>query len=571
MNEYITRKSKKRIKLTKDIKKYGVYLDIMKMLKQVALNRKGIKNTREDLQMKAKKIWAVLLAAAMTASMLAGCSSGNAEDSKSKAEETKAGETKSEETNLEETTGDDKASEASAKGWTGEITFFAKEYTPKEPDEINPNPPKKLKEYAAEYEKAHPGVSINFVNLPGDVVMNEYIRTQASAKQLPDITFINYAAIGTQLPKEMFTLLDPYFEKETPYVEGKKWGETFNDAVMEMTQVGAGSHYSVSADYVETGIYYNKAMFKEAGITETPTTWEEFIEVCKKLKDAGKVPMAWSMAQDDTYSTSWTNRIFLSNCYGNDIDKIDIDGVKGVNDMEKIVALKNGVVKVDDGKFLSYFDALKDMVPYFNDSWASKTDLEKKFMQEEVAMYWTGSWLPKKMTDAGVDFEYASFPFPTPTKETFPSYSTDKVTSGAVGGPSASFQYSVSSEKANKTMSPEKLKVVMDWLMYITEPAKVSEIVNEYGSFCPTIKGSTPLPGMEGLLDNLNADYTNFDGGQSITGTVADTMFRNLHQYMLGEVTKEEVISALSKTMEEEADTAIENNPDWNIDQYLNK
>lgn len=42
MNEHITRKSKKRIKLTKDIKKYGVYLDIMKMLKQVVLNRKGI-------------------------------------------------------------------------------------------------------------------------------------------------------------------------------------------------------------------------------------------------------------------------------------------------------------------------------------------------------------------------------------------------------------------------------------------------------------------------------------------------------------------------------------------------
>lgn len=523
--------------------------------------------------MKAKKIWAMLLTAFMTISLVTGCSSEKTKDASTEASE--ASETKSKETTADtaaaETQSDEGESQVEASGWTGEITFFAKEYTPKEPDDINPNPPSKLREYADAYEKEHPGVTIKFLELPGDVVMNEYIRTQASAKQLADITFINYEAVGTQLPKEMFTPIDPYFEKEDPYVEGKKWGETFNDAVMEMTQTGAGSHYTVSADYVETGIYYNKAMFEKAGIKEVPKNWEEFVETCKKLKDSDLVPMAWSMAQDDTYAMGWTNRIFLSNCYSEDMDKIDVDGVKGVNDMEKVAALKNGVVKVDDGKFLSYFDVLKDMVPFFNDSWASKTDLEKKFMQEEVAMYWTGSWLPKKMTDAGVDFEYASFPFPTPTKETCPPYSTDKVTSGAVGGPSASFQYSVSSEKANKTMSPEKLDVVMDWLMYITEPSRVSEIVNEYGSFCPTIKGSTPLPGMEGLLDNLNAEYTNFDGGQSISGTVSDTMFRYLHQYMLGEVTKEEAIAKLSGTINEEADTLIEDNPEWEIDKYLNK
>lgn len=494
--------------------------------------------------MRRKKLWSVLLAAAMVISLAAGCSS--------KGEEA------------------DNGNQSDGEGWTGEITFYAKEYTPKEPDDINPNPPKKLQEYADEYEKAHPGVTIKFVELPGDTVMNEYIRTQAAAKQMPDITFIAYQAVGTQLPKDIFAPLDSYFDMEDPYVEGKTWGETFNDAVMQMIQTGAGEHYTVSADYVETGIYYNKAMFEDAGITEMPENWEEFVEVCKKLKDAGKVPMAWSMAQDDTYAMDWTNRIFLSNCYSEEMDQIDFDGTAGVSDLERVVALKNGVAKVDDGKFLCYFDALKEMVPYFNESWASKSDLEKKFMQEEVAMYWTGSWLPKKMEDAGVDFEYGSFPFPTPTKETCEPYTTDAVTSGAVGGPSASFQYSVSSEKSNRTMTKEKMDVVVDWLMYITEPERISEIVNEYGSFCPTIEGSTPLPGMEHLLDNLNADYIVYDGGQGLTGTLYDTIFRNLHQYMLGEVTMDEVVETLSKTVEEEIETKIEENPEWEIDQYLN-
>ncbi len=491
--------------------------------------------------MRSKKVLSFLLAAGMLATLVTGCSSNGS----GKGEVSDSGE------------------------WTGEITFFAKEYTPSEPDEINPNPPTKLQEYADEYEEAHPGVTIKFVELPGDTVMNEYVMTQAAAKTMPDITFLNYDAIGTQISTDIFTPLNEYFEKEDPYVEGKTWGETFNDTVMEMMQKGNGNYYTVSGDYVETGIYYNARMFEEAGITETPENWEEFIDVCQKLKDAGFTPLAWSMAQDDTYSVSWTNRVFLSNCYVDQMDEIDVDGVAGINDMEKALALKNGVVSVDDGKYLSYFEALKDLVPYLNDSWASKSDLERKFMMEEVAMYWTGSWLPKKMADAEVDFEFGSFPFPTPTENTLPPYTTNAVTSGAVGGPTGSFQYCVSNADSNSTMSDEKLEVVMDWLMYITEPSRCSEIVNEYGSYCPTIEGSTPLPENEHMLDNLNGDYTIYDGGQGLTGTLSDTMFRNLHQYMLGEVTMDEVISTLSETVEQEVNIKIEENPDWDIDQYL--
>lgn len=518
--------------------------------------------------MMKKRLAAMFLTAAMAVSLLAGCGNdkqgGNpTPDANEPSQET--GDAGKEE---EEQGGD---SEAKGDGWTGEITFYAQAYTPMEPDDINPNPPTKLKEYAKEYEAAHPGVTISFVELPGDTVMNEYVRTQAAAKQLPDIFFINNQAVAGELPKEMFTPLNDYFNMETPYVEGKTWGETFNPAVLSMIQKGDGQYYTVSADYVETGIYYNKAMFEEAGITELPKNWEEFIEVCKKLKEAGKVPLAWSMAQDDTYSSSWTNRVFLSNCYDDVMDTIDFDGVDGVNNLEEVVAYKNGVISVDDGKFLSFFEALKELVPYLNDSWSSKSDLERKFMQEEVAMYWTGSWFPKKMEDAGVDFAYGSFPFPTPTENTLPPYTTNAVTSGAVGGPSGGFQYSVSSEQANSTMSPEKLDVVMDWLMYITEPARVSEIVNEYGSFCPTIVGSTPAEGMEGLLDNLNADYTVFNAGQVLTGTISDTMFRNLHQYMLGEITMEQAIDSIKSTMDEEIDILIEDNPEWEIEQYLNQ
>lgn len=437
-----------------------------------------------------------------------------------------------------------------------EIRFYAQAYTDL------------LKPYAASYEAEHPGVKISFVELPGDAVMNEWVRTQAAAGTLADIFFLNYSAIGNELPTTMFTGLNQYLDMDNPYVPGTKWSDNFNAAILSMMQKGNGEHYTVSCDYVETGIFYNVEMLKNAGVEEMPKNWEEFVEVCKKVKEAGYEPFAWSMSENDTFSLSWTNRIFLSNVYADIMDQLDLDHSGSINAMEEVVAFKNGLISVGDGKFLSYFDALKALTPYLNSNWSAAGDLETKFMKGEVAMYWTGSWLPQKMRDAGIDFEYSSFPFPTPTENTIPGVTTNVVTSGAVGGPSGGFQYCVSSAAANKTLTDEKLSVIVDFLMYISQPTIVSDVVNAQGSFAPTVTGATLATGNEGLLDNLNADYTVFDG-VSITGTMYDTLFRYLHQYMMDEVTMEQCVADLSAMIDEEIENAIMDNPDWNIDQYL--
>lgn len=39
------------------------------------------------------------------------------------------------------------------------------------------------------------------------------------------------------------------------------------------------------------GFWYNKALFEKAGIQKAPETWDEFLEVCEKLKAAGITPI----------------------------------------------------------------------------------------------------------------------------------------------------------------------------------------------------------------------------------------------------------------------------------------
>ena len=51
--------------------------------------------------------------------------------------------------------------------------------------------------------------------------------------------------------------------------------------------------------YAILGTYYNKDLFSQAGIEGEPQTWDEFLEDCKKLKDAGIQPIV--MGDKDQY------------------------------------------------------------------------------------------------------------------------------------------------------------------------------------------------------------------------------------------------------------------------------
>ncbi len=65
--------------------------------------------------------------------------------------------------------------------------------------------------------------------------------------------------------------------------------ETLLD-MMELSSVGTPGTYALPINNQMEVFYYNKDLFKEAGIEKIPETWDEFYEVCNKLKGIGVVP-----------------------------------------------------------------------------------------------------------------------------------------------------------------------------------------------------------------------------------------------------------------------------------------
>lgn len=81
--------------------------------------------------------------------------------------------------------------------------------------------------------------------------------------------------------------LAPYFN------ESPEWQKVCLEASIAYNTEEDGKMFSApsnSASYV--GIFYNKEIFEQAGVTEFPTTWEAFWEACDKIQATGVAPVA---------------------------------------------------------------------------------------------------------------------------------------------------------------------------------------------------------------------------------------------------------------------------------------
>ena len=144
---------------------------------------------------------------------------------------------------------------------------------------------------AQAYMDLHPGVTITLVpDLPSGQDMETFLAARMAADQAPDIAWQQYGTRNVR-GEDWWVPLNPYLEMPNPYIaEGipghDKWMDSLPDYVWGQTRSGDGNWYQVSLDWVETGLFYNKDLFAQAGIDPGNwTNWTKFIEDMRTLKE----------------------------------------------------------------------------------------------------------------------------------------------------------------------------------------------------------------------------------------------------------------------------------------------
>jgi len=135
-----------------------------------------------------------------------------------------------------------------------------------------------MKPVIDEFEKENPNIKIDFSTAPP---VNEYeqtLQTRLLSNTAADV-FIIAAENKT-------ALIDGGFVKD---LSGYDFVKTMNP-VNRDAYAADGKAYGLSLASWGGGILYNKALTDKVGMTAAPRSWDEFLALCKKLKDAGITP-----------------------------------------------------------------------------------------------------------------------------------------------------------------------------------------------------------------------------------------------------------------------------------------
>ncbi|MDL2076284.1 extracellular solute-binding protein [Streptomyces sp. GXMU-J15] len=232
-----------------------------------------------------------------------------------------------------------------------------------------------MKKYAAEFNKTYPKVKVKFeaiTDYEGEV------KIRMNTENYGDVLLIPGAVSKGDYPKffaplgEASTMSSKYLFTGKTEVDGKVYGiGTFGTA---------------------SGFVYNKAVWKKAGITDWPTTPEEFLADLKTVKDkTGATPYYTNFKDAWPLSGQWTNGVGAVSCNSKALDTLsasDAPWAKG-SDLNTLDKLLHDMV---DQK-------LTEKDPSTTNWESSKTLLAKG----EVGSMMLGSWAINQMRAAAED------------------------------------------------------------------------------------------------------------------------------------------------------------------------
>ncbi|MGP8207153.1 MAG: ABC transporter substrate-binding protein [Acidimicrobiales bacterium] len=374
-----------------------------------------------------------------------------------------------------------------------------------------------LASLTAQYEKAHPGVTVEWLpnNTSSITAANAAVEAQASGGAAPDLVWEQYGPVTSgSVPAGLLQNIKPFLEAPNPYVAGNKsWLSLFPASVTPYMTSPNGDIDLILGSAVETGMFYSKALFAKAGISGAPTTWAQFMSDLAKLHGAGIQPFVF--ADGGLCNPSWYERLATSSLLANEVPQFDVNHAQVTTGLDIAVGVKKGIISMSNPRYAEVWKLLGQLAPYSYsgastyDACSAATattpplDSMGLLTQGKVAIVWGGSWYIPDLKSAGFDGKYGVFPEPTITSATT-SYALNTITRGVIGGPNGNGQWGVTSQKADSTMTPAKTAVVMNLLAWLFTPAHLGYWINQSqnGGEIPIEIGSPTLsvPGLSSLV-----------------------------------------------------------------------
>jgi multiple sugar transport system substrate-binding protein len=132
----------------------------------------------------------------------------------------------------------------------------------------SPQRTKFLKSLISDFEQANPDIKVTVISLPWGQSFEKFL-TMVQSGQIPDVAEVPDKWVG--LYGRLHDLVDL-----TPYLNKSKDSSNFTDLTWTAAKSYKNTPYVVPYGFYIRAMYYNKALFKQAGINSPPATLDEF-------------------------------------------------------------------------------------------------------------------------------------------------------------------------------------------------------------------------------------------------------------------------------------------------------
>ncbi len=234
-----------------------------------------------------------------------------------------------------------------------------------------------------EFEKQHPGIKIEAVNIPFDG-LEPKILTALATQTAPDIARVDVAFLPKLAIRGALYALDQF---RVESIKSELRPVALSSCIVD------GKTYGIPDQVNGLCLFYNKELFREAGLdpNKPPSSWDEFIDYAKKLTNKEKGVYGFGMKN----SLWWTLPFIYS--FGGDLLTPDNKHCALTSD-EAIAGFQFKVdlyakYRVEGGAWRS--GGIRD---------------DMGFQSQVYAMIFNGPWAVKGLERSGIDFGVALIP-----------------------------------------------------------------------------------------------------------------------------------------------------------------
>ena len=252
-----------------------------------------------------------------------------------------------------------------------------------------------IDKFATDFEKENPGIKVH------PIYSGTY--QDSITKALTAVKSNDAPAMSVLLSTDMYTLIDE--DAIVPWdpliktAEDKAWLQGFYPAFMENSQTG-GKTWGIPFQRSTIVLYYNKEMFKDAGLdpNHAPETWKEMAEYAQKLtkRDASGKVTQWGVQIPSSGFPYW---LFQGLTTENGVQLMNAAGTETYYDKPAVIEAVQYWVDLTS-KYKAHPEGIVE--------WGTTP---KDFFERKVAMMWTTTGnLTNVRSNAKFDFGVAMLP-----------------------------------------------------------------------------------------------------------------------------------------------------------------